>query len=239
MPTAQSHLRLNLGCGLQTHPSWVNVDGSWNARLAKRPLLRKLFAALGVLPSDKAGVPWSRDIFVHDMRKPLPFAPGSADAVYASHFLEHLYREEGQQLMQESFRVLAPGGIVRIVVPDLQAIVQEYLGERPFGAQSSGAQLLAPGDLLNERFLMRWPSPQKRNVVMRVYEAMLDFHSHKWMYDEQSLSSLLRSVGFVDVARKTFGESAIPDITQVEDQSRILHGGGVCVEGRKPGKPGS
>jgi hypothetical protein len=46
-------------------------------------------------------------------------------------------------------------------------------------------------------------------------------------------------VGFVDVARKTFGESAIPDITQVEDQSRILHGGGVCVEGRKPGKPGS
>jgi len=56
----------------------------------------------------QAGVPWSRDIFVHDMRKPLPFATGSADAVYASHFLEHLYREEGQQLMQESFRVLAP-----------------------------------------------------------------------------------------------------------------------------------
>jgi SAM-dependent methyltransferase len=234
MPTAKSQLRLNLGCGLQTHSSWVNVDGSWNARLAKRPVLRKLFAALGVLPSDKAGVPWSRDIFVHDMRKPLPFATGSADAVYASHFLEHLYREEGQQLMRESFRVLAPGGIVRIVVPDLQAIVQEYLGERPFGELSDGAKQLTPGDLLNERFLMRWPTPQKRNAVMRVYDAMLDFHSHKWMYDEQSLSSLLRSVGFVDVARKTFGESAIPDITQIEDQSRILNGGGVCVEGRKP-----
>lgn len=51
----------------------MNIDGSWNARLAKRPLLRKLFAALGVLPSDKAGVPWSRDIFVHDMRKPPAF----------------------------------------------------------------------------------------------------------------------------------------------------------------------
>jgi predicted SAM-dependent methyltransferase len=136
--------------------------------------------------------------------------------------------------MQESFRVLAPGGIVRIVVPDLRAIVQEYLGERPFGEQSAGAKQLTPGDLLNERFLMRWPSPQKRNVVMRVYEAMLDFHSHKWMYDEQSLSSLLRSVGFVDLGRKTFGDSAIPDITQVEDRSRILNGGGVCVEGRRP-----
>jgi hypothetical protein len=55
---------------------------------------------------------------------------------------------------------------------------------------------------------MRRPSPQKRNVVMRAYEAILDFHTHKWMYDEQSLSSLLRSAGFVDVARKTFGESA-------------------------------
>jgi predicted SAM-dependent methyltransferase len=63
----------------------------------------------------------------------LPFPDGSAAAIYASHVLEHLYFEEGRQLIRESFRVLSGGGLLRIVVPDLNAIVREYLGERPFG----------------------------------------------------------------------------------------------------------
>ena len=228
------HLRLNLGCGLLTHPSWVNVDGSWNARLAKYPVLRRALSSVRILPGEKVEVPWSKDIFVHDIRKPLPFPDCSADAVYASHVLEHLYREQGQQLIRESFRVLAPGGIVRIVVPDLNNIVREYLGDRPFGELSSAENALPSGDLLNERLLMRWPSPSRRNVVMRVYEAWQDFHSHKWMYDERSLSSLLRSAGFVDVVRRNYSESLIPNISDVEDPGRILNGAGVCVEGRKP-----
>jgi predicted SAM-dependent methyltransferase len=230
----KGRLRLNIGCGLLTHPSWVNVDGSWNARLAKHPRLRNSLASLNILPADKAEVPWSRDIFVHDIRKPLPFHDCSADAVYASHVLEHLYREQGQHLILESFRVLASAGIVRIVVPDLHAIVREYLGDRPFGEVSPFHRGLLPGELLNERLLMRWPSPSKRNLLMKIYETWQDFHYHKWMYDEQSLASLLNSVGFVDVVRRNYAESLITDITDIEDPSRILNGAGVCVEGLKP-----
>ena len=112
------------------------MDGSWNARLAKHPFLRKTLSWFRILPGEKAKVPWSRDIFIHDVRKPLPFASFSADAIYASHILEHLYREQGEQLIRESFRVLVPGGIIRIVVPDLHAIVHEYLGNRFFGELS-------------------------------------------------------------------------------------------------------
>ena len=119
-------------------------------------------------------------------------------------------------------------------MPDLHAIVREYLGDRPFGELSSSEQTLSPGDLLNERLLMRWPSPLKGNFLLRIYEAWQDFHSHKWMYDEHSLSSLLRSVGFVDVVRKNYAESLIPNVTAVEEPSRILNGAGVCLEGRKP-----
>lgn len=226
--------RLNLGCGLRTHPDWVNVDGSWNARLAKHPFLRKALSSLRILPTERGNVPWNRDIFVHDVRKRLPFPDCSADAVYASHVLEHLYREQAQQLIHESFRVLASGGIVRIVVPDLHNIVCEYLGERPFGELSASEKALPPGDLLNERLLMRWPSPSNHNVVLRIYEAWQDFHSHKWMYDEKSLTHLLLSVGFVDVNRRSYAESLIPNIADVEDPSRILNGAGVCIEGRKP-----
>ena len=234
MQTANRHLRLNLGCGLLTHPNWINVDGSWNARLAKHPFLRKTLSSLHILPAGKAEIPWSRDIFIHDVRKPLPFAEGSADAVYSSHVLEHLYREQGEQLIRESFRVLAPGGIIRIVVPDLHTIIREYLGDRPFGELSSSEKDLPTGDLLNERLLMRCPSPSKHNFLIRIYETWQDLHSHKWMYDEQSLGSLIRSAGFVDVVRRNYAESLIPNITEVEDSSRILNGAGVCVEGRKP-----
>jgi len=228
------HLRLNLGCGLLTHPSWINVDGSWNARLAKLPRLRRTLSLLHILPANKAEIPWSPDIFVHDVRKPLPFPDGSADAVYASHVLEHLYREQGQQLIREAFRVLASGGIVRIVVPDLRAIVHEYLGERPFGEHSAGEKAPPPGDLLNERLLMRWPSPSKHNFLLRIYEAWQDFHSHKWMYDEQSLGNLLGSTGFVEILRRNYAESLIPDIVKVEDPSRVTKGADLCLEARKP-----
>jgi ubiquinone/menaquinone biosynthesis C-methylase UbiE len=157
------------------------VDGSWNARLAKHPILRKTLLSLHLMSADKAEIPWSRDIFVHDVRKALPFSDGCADAVYASHVLEHLYLEEGQQLICESFRVLTSGGIIHIVVPDLHNVVREYLGERLFGELSAVEKALSPGDLLNERLLMRWPSFSKHFPLYRLYEAWQDFHSHKWM----------------------------------------------------------
>jgi predicted SAM-dependent methyltransferase len=233
MPSENAAVRINLGCGLLTHPNWVNVDGSWNARLAKHPNLRKALTLFRLLPKEKGTVPWSSEIFIHDIRKSLPFCDNFANAIYASHVLEHLYREQGQQLVRECFRVLVQGGIVRFVVPDLNAIVREYLGEQPFGGGCFAEKSASPGDVLNERLLMRWPSPSKRNLVLRVYEAIQDFHSHKWMYDEGSLAALLRSAGFVDVTRKNYAESRIPNITDVEDASRIENGAGVCVEGRK------
>jgi len=234
MERTTGHLRLNLGCGLRTHPRWINVDASWNARLAKHPIFRKTLSSLHLMSADKAEIPWSRDIFVHNVRNPLRFPDGCAVAVYASHVLEHLYREEGQQLIRESFRVLTSGGIIRIVVPDLRDVVREYLGERPFGELSPSEKALAPADLFNQRLLMRWPSPSKRFPLYRLYEAWEDFHSHKWMYDEESLGDLIRSAGFVDVARRNYAESQIQDVIDVEDPSRILNGAGVCVEGRKP-----
>jgi predicted SAM-dependent methyltransferase len=233
MTANNAHVWLNLGCGLCTHPDWVNIDGSWNARLARHPLLRKTLCSLHILTPEKAGVPWSRDIFIHDIRKPLPFSDCSVDVVYASHVLEHLYREQAEKLILDSFRVLVPGGIVRIIVPDLRAIIQEYERDSSFGELSPTKKSRPPADLFNERLLMRSPSAPKSNFLLRVYEAWEDFHSHKWMYDEQSLKNLLSSAGFADLARKDYADSSIARIKDVEDASRIQNGAGVCIEGRK------
>lgn len=81
------------------HPDWVNLDSS--------------VSAPGVIR--------------HDLRRGLPFPDASFDAAYGSHVLEHLQPEAAARLLRECHRVLKPGGIARIVVPDLEAIARLYL----------------------------------------------------------------------------------------------------------------
>ena len=50
----------------------------------------------------------------------LPFAEGVARYVYLSHVLEHFYKREALELLRDVHRVLAPGGTVRLVVPDIE-----------------------------------------------------------------------------------------------------------------------
>ena len=92
-------LVVNIGCGEVFHPDWTNLD---------------------VCPSDAAVQRW-------DIRRGFPFGDEKVDACYASHVLEHLARANARQFILECFRVLKPGGIIRLVVPDLEAIARQYL----------------------------------------------------------------------------------------------------------------
>ena len=90
---------LNLGCGERYHGDWVNVD----------------IVATGP------------GVMVHDLDRGLPFDDDSFDAVYHSHVLEHLAKERAPVFLDECFRVLKPGGIIRVAVPDLETIARLYL----------------------------------------------------------------------------------------------------------------
>lgn len=90
---------LNLGCGYRIHPDWENVDF-----VATAPSVR-----------------------IHDLRERFPFADQSFDAVYHSHLLEHFRKQAALAFLRECNRVLKPGGIIRVAVPDLEAIARLYL----------------------------------------------------------------------------------------------------------------
>ena len=96
------------------------MDGAIGARLAQWPWLRAVQRKLGLVRLD-----WPSGLFVHDLRKPFPWPDASARCVYSSHTLEHLDREQGRAFLAECARVLAPGGVLRIVVPDLRVILDE------------------------------------------------------------------------------------------------------------------
>jgi hypothetical protein len=96
-------------------------------------LLCRTLSKVAELPPDKSEIPWDSAIFIQDIRKPLPFPDACATAVYASRVLERMFFEQVRQFIQEARRALAGGAILPVVVPDLQAIVREQEGERPFG----------------------------------------------------------------------------------------------------------
>jgi predicted SAM-dependent methyltransferase len=149
----------------------------------------------------------------------LPFADSTIDAVYASHVLEHLHLEDGIRLLSECRRILRRGdGVLRLVLPDTRRMAIEYLAsEDPIAAERFN------------RELMFRPAVRARGL-RRLYEALADFHSHKFMYDEAYLMRLLESEGFREAAACGFGQSRIPEIAEVEDPGRVLGGAGFIVE---------
>jgi predicted SAM-dependent methyltransferase len=225
--------RLHLGCGLDTPEGWIHVDGSWNAWLAKYPNLRKVLKAFNLLPADLKDISWNPGILIHDVRKPLPFRDNSCNSIYASHLLEHLYLEEAKFLLRECFRVLLPAGVLRMVVPDLRSIISEYIGDKPFGNLSDDTETINRADRLNKRLMYRNPEPRSGNLFYRIYTSLKDFHSHKWMYDADSLIFYFKEAGFADVREMQFLESQIEDIEKIEKGESILNGEGICVEGLK------
>jgi predicted SAM-dependent methyltransferase len=225
--------KLHLGCGLISPSDWINVDGSWNARLAKHPFWRKILAGTSLISEEKLNLNWNPKIITRDVRKRLPFPANSLDAIYAAHLLEHLYLNQARQLLQECFRTLRPGGVLRVVVPDLRAAVTRYLKLADSYDFRTSANV-TPADWLNSKLLLREPSPAQGNLLSKLYTSFKDFHSHKWMYDAPSLCAEFSKVGFVEVGEMELHISRIAGIEDVEDRARVQDGEGICVEGVKP-----
>jgi SAM-dependent methyltransferase len=206
-------MKLHLGCGTRAPEGWVNVDNFIGARLARIPVLRWI-----VRTSNAFALDWPPNVFLHDLRRRFPWPDASADVIYASHLLEHLTRDEGARFLRECQRVLKPNGIVRIVVPDLRAIVDGYLAGRLSSldlVDALGVRAEAPGDGRLKRLLAPWFR-----------------FPHRCMYDRESLLGCLREAGFEATTRAPF-ESRIDDLRAVESEARTS--GAVIAEGTQPG----
>jgi SAM-dependent methyltransferase len=231
MQNSNASHRLNLGCGPDAPAGWVNLDGSWNAWFSHHRHLRGALRRIGIINASNQGAQWKVTPVVHDLRKPLPFRENIFSAIYGSHVLEHLYRVEAEALLAECKRILQPGGLLRLVVPDLHSLVLDYLAGRNGG--TAAASRWSAAERLNEKLAFRSAQPPAGNVLFRFYAHWKDFHSHKWMYDSDSLGHALEGAGFASVAKMEFRCSEIPGIEEVEYPGRVLDGAGICIEGRK------
>jgi predicted SAM-dependent methyltransferase len=122
-----------------------------------------------------------------DLLKGIPFPDASVDAIYSSHLFEHLTYQQGQGVLEESMRVLRPGGAFSICVPNARIYIEGYLGIR---------------DVPDEFYGWR-PAFNETTAIDAInYVAYMD-GEHKYLFDIENLLHLLNSAGLTDVKERT------------------------------------
>jgi predicted SAM-dependent methyltransferase len=165
-------LKLHLGCGRVRLKDWVNIDSD---------------TSLGT-----ADIVW-------DLTRGIPVDNSSCKLVYCEHLLEHFTVEQGLSLLRECYRVLEPGGVLRVAMPSLDVLIKDsYLGSW------RGQDWLS------------WPQYQFIETRAEMLNIAFRGWGHKWLYDQEELHRRLKESGFKDIRDAEWGTSDIDDFTGLE-----------------------
>jgi len=216
-------LKANLGCGPKAVKGWVNIDKSWKAYLARWPVLRIAAGALAAVgladrlaPDEE--LPQELGIRRHDVARGLPFGNDEVDFIYTSHMLEHLEKDRAEFVLRECHRALRPGGVLRLVVPDMKLLVDEYLDAKQIGDETAADRFVTALRLGREF--------ASKRLVNRLLSK-----GHQWAYDFESLSRRLKIAGFNEVKRCEPCEGETPDLELLDEGE--LHPDSLYLEARK------
>lgn len=197
------------GCGLSAPDGWVNFDASPRLRFERVPIIGSLTRAAGKTlfpPAVRYG----------DIVSGLPVKAASVDGLYCSHILEHLDRDSIVPALANSFSILRPGGIFRLVMPDLVWRARQFLADHEAGDVNAA-------DAFMETCYLGQRAPTRSiNAKAR---AMFGNADHRWMYDVPLMKHLLSQVGFTDIRECEFGDSADPHFKEVEEHGRFFDTG--------------
>lgn len=167
-------IRLHLGCGKRYIPGFIHID-----------------------IADYPHIDYKRDISDLSI-----FADGTVDLIYCCHALEYFDRQQAQEVLKEWHRVLKVSGLLRLAVPDFEAIVKVYLKYKDLNHQG----VLGP---LYGRIVIKAPDGEK-------------IAYHKTAYDFESLKKVLDSAGFKNIHRYDWRQTIHKDYDDYS-QAHIPH----------------
>lgn len=196
-------IRINLGCGVVALPGWENYDKSPVMLLRRVPFLRSLLVKLKILTPGHIQT-WPENVQRRDLTKPLPQKDRTVEAIYSSHMLEHIYLEEARRLVKETFRVMAPGGIIRLALPDGELWARQLL--EGAGDAQSGAHY-------NERL---GAYPVERPKGRRLITFIGGGSAHKWQPTRGLVRSMLEEAGYESFRELSYQEGDLPQVAEVE-----------------------
>jgi len=186
--------KVNLGCGLHCSSGWLNIDGSLTSLLGTNmTLLNKVIYKVAGSSAyysfnDFNEVIKNKKLYWRDLTDKIPLTDNSIDIVFSSHFLEHLTKTKGEQFLNDIYRIMKPGGLVRILVPDLDLAIQKF---------NQGK--------INETLDLFFYTSEEA-----------DFSAHKYNYTFGSLKTKLEDIGFKNVVRQSHQKGECPDIEYLD-----------------------
>ena len=183
--------KLQLGCGRNWLEGWLNSDY----------------------------FPRTSDILQLDVTVSLPFENDTFDYIFSEHVIEHISYPEGAYMLEECFRVLKPGGVLRVGTPDLAFLINLYREDE--AASQSRTQL-------EQEFLEYFLANEIKD---RETNAPVDFDTylinkfvrawgHEFIYDEKSLRHMMETLGFADITRCEVMESKHQALCGLENIDR-------------------
>ena len=203
---AHSVRKLQLGTSQTLLPGWLNSD----------------------LVPEKSGIVYL------DATRPFPFADNTFDYVSSEHMIEHVDYPGALSMLQESFRILKPGGKIRVATPDLRILVSLFSAEKT-AAQTQYIDWVAKkwvpiglGVEVNENkevFIM--------NNAFRAW-------GHQFLYDLETLKAAMSRCGFEDLKYYQPGVSDDPNLRGIESHGAVIGNEAINafeafnVEGRVP-----
>ena len=194
--------RLHVGCGNVFIRGWLNIFYE----------TREVYGAL----KKKNGT----DLLNFNLLKPWPVGSNSIDFIAGSHFIEHLDLNDGIEFLDEAFRVLRAGGIIRLSCPDLEIYANNYVKRNKA--------------FFEDKLIKEWCAFKKAETPGEIFiaKAYDSGGSHQWFYDFDSLKHILESAGFGKVRKCGRLEGVVPDLETIEPSGRELET--LYVEAVKP-----
>ena len=193
---------IQFGCGLCAPPAWRNFDAGPAFWLEKKlPFLRDTLVKKG-FPDYPANIEYG------DVISGLPVAEQSSRGAYCSHVLEHLALNEFRAALTNVFRYLGPGGVFRLVVPDLEFIVRNFVASEESGA---AIQFMQDAHLGQQH--------KNRNFTDKA-QAIFGRSQHLTMWDFKGMAEELRRAGFSQIRRAACKDAQDPRFLDVENPGR-------------------
>ena len=122
-------------------------------------------------------VPLPQVDLVFDIRKRFPIDDAVIAEIISLATLEHFREKDNLNILREFFRILQPGGLLRVCTPDIEAVARGLL---------SGEDL----SVINQHLFGKYKSDQTE-----------DFDLHRWMYPAPKMMAVLRDIGFTDIEK--------------------------------------
>jgi predicted SAM-dependent methyltransferase len=170
--------KLQIGAGSSRRPGWLNTD---------------------IEPGD--------GLAFLDATKRFPLEDGSIHYIFSEHVIEHLTYDEGKAAMAEAYRVLAPGGKMRISTPNLTRFI-ELFDKNP----SDDAKAYIVGK-------MDWHEwPKEPNPAAIILNLQMSSWGHKFMYDVETLAGVLTRAGFTNAQEFEENISNDPHLRDLEER---------------------